>query len=247
MIADTSIISVQRGRQTQIVLPFKDDLPAHRFKECLDVFLPRFKDYLDRNIGKDNYNLLIVEEHAPETQTFNLGRTINIGFDLVRDQMEESDMFIFHPVDILPVDTDYGVTINTRFAMSDFYASVHDCPPELIIPKHKVLYGHYWYKAFSIRKSDFQKANGFSNDFVGWSAEDADFLYRLGVHDIDIDIVINNYGRLTHDGSNGDRDRNIEMALRFVRENNFLSGLATLRYELLSVTEEQGVNKYLVK
>lgn len=232
---------------TQIVLPFKDDLPVRRFKGCLDVFIPNFKRYLNACMGESNYELFIVEEHTPETCVFNLGRTINIGFDLAKDRMEDTDMFMFHPVDILPMGVNYKVGVNTRFAMQGFYATVHDCPKELIASRHKVVNGHYWYKAFSIKKTDFQKANGCSNDFVGWGAEDADFLYRLAVNDIDIDIVIDKYMRLTHDRSNGDRDRNIELALTRVREKNFVSGLGTLQYELLSVAEEQGIKKYLIR
>lgn len=231
----------------QIVLPFKDDSPEHRFRACLDVFVPEFSEYLNKSVGEKNYEMFVVEEHSPEINVFNLGRTINIGFDLVRHKMKDQDMFLFHPVDILPVDTDYGTTSNTRFGMRDFYASVHDCPQELISKRHKVLNNQYWYKAFSINKMDFEKSNGCSNDFVGWGVEDADFLYRLGVQEIDIDIVINDYTRLTHDRSNGDREKNMQMALSFARNKNFVSGLHTLRYELLSVTELHGIKKYLVR
>ena len=60
-----------------------------RIKKCLDYFLPKFTNYLNENFGKNNYNIIIVEEKTPETNTFNLGKTINIGFDIVKNKMKD--------------------------------------------------------------------------------------------------------------------------------------------------------------
>ena len=229
--------------ETKIVLPFKDDLPARRFKSCLDQFLPIFQSYLDSNIGKERYELIIVQEHTPETTTFNLGRTINIGFDLVKDSMEDPDIFMFHPIDILPIDTNYSVQNNTKFCMLGYKPFIFH-----IFRSQKFLDDHYYYKAICMTKSDYQKVNGFTNDFVGWGGEDDEFFLRLELNNVEIDVAVNEYIRLTHDGSNGPNfGRHQGVVMEEIRKGMCFSGLNDLKYDLLDTTEEMGVKKYIVR
>lgn len=229
--------------KTKIVLPFKDDLPARRFKGCLNEFLPKFKIYLDRNLGVGNYEFFIVEENSPETITFNLGRTINIGFDLEKENMNEEDIFMFHPIDILPVDTDYSVKKNTKFCMRGY--TPHPYRPR---PNQQIIENHYYYKSIAIAKKDFEKVNGFTNNFVGWGGEDDEFFLRLEINDIHVDGVVNEYHRLTHDGSNGPNyGKHQEMINKSIDQKKCISGLDDLSYKVISISEEMGIKKYLVE
>lgn len=229
--------------KTKIVLPFKDDLPVRRFKSCLDEFLPNFKSYLDSNIGEEKYEIIIVEENTPETITFNLGRTINIGFDIFKDSMEEDDMFMFHPIDILPIDTNYFVSKNTKFCMQGYRPFIFH-----IFNSQTILDGHYYYKAICIKKSDYQKVNGFTNQFVGWGGEDDEFFLRLELKKINLEIAVNEYKRLTHDGSNGPNFARHKSVVRDeLSKGECFSGLSDLNYDLVEVSDYLGVKKYLVR
>lgn len=228
--------------KTKIILPFKDDLPARRFWHCLDFFLPKFKEYIESG-PKFNYEIIVVEEHTPETITFNLGRTINIGFDIVKDQMEEHDMFMFHPVDLLPKNTNYSVSVSTKFCMKGYRPH-----PSFVWPRQKILDGHYYYKAICLTKSDYQKLNGFTNNFVGWGGEDDEFFLRMEFKFVDLEISVSEYERLTHDGSNGPNfPRHLETIHKSVREGKCTSGLDDLQYEILDVVDYKGFKKYIVR
>lgn len=229
--------------KTKIALPFKDDLPVRRFKSCLDEFLPKFQSYLDGSIGKGNYDLIMVEEHSPETTTFNLGRTINIAFDVLKSSMEDSDMFMFHPIDILPIDTNYAVEKNTKFCMLGYKPFIFH-----VFKSQKFLDGHYYYKFLCMKKHDYEKVNGFTNKFVGWGGEDDEFFLRLEINKVELDAAVNEYTRLTHDGSNGPNyGTHKELVIEEIKKGSYSSGLSDLKYDLLDISEEMNVIKYLVR
>lgn len=225
----------------KIVLPFKDDLPVRRFKSCLDKFIPEFQSYLNKNMP-NNYELFVVEEHSPDTSTFNLGRTINIGFDLVKNTMNDDDIFMFHPIDILPINTNYSVNKNTKFCMLGYRPT-----PAKFFHSQKILDGHYYYKAICLTKKDFEKANGFTNDFVGWGGEDDEFFLRLELNNIDLDIAVNEYIALTHNGSNGpNHGLHLSVVDKSIAERKCFSGIDTLKYELLYISQEANIKRYVV-
>ena len=99
--------------KTYIVLPFKDRLG--KYQKAMDEFINPFLDYIDKNIGE--YEIIIVEQKGGSLndslpkryshllngsqrneEFFNLGRTINIGFDILKDKIQDDDIFIFHPL-----------------------------------------------------------------------------------------------------------------------------------------------------
>ena len=234
--------------KTYIVLPFKDR--GGKYKKALDEFINPFIEYINNNL--EDYEIFIVEqmggslnntlpkiyEHlvtSHDEEFFNLGRTINIGYDIIKDRIKDDDIFIFHPVDLLPIDVNYLVNKTTKLCFKGHSSDV--------------------YKAMAFKCSDFKDINGFSNNYWGWGWEDTDMLLKLGFKNIIPDTLIDNYRRLSNDGT-GNTDAEHYAPLyntnnRFLNEtlsNNFeISGLNTLSYKLISTEEYNSINKYIIE
>jgi beta-1,4-galactosyltransferase 1 len=241
--------------KTYIILPFKDR--NGKYKNALDEFINPFIEYLNSSLS--DYEILIVEqtggslmnslpvEYEPilnsigvshDEEFFNLGRTINIGYDILKDRIKDDDIFMFHPVDLMPVDVDYSVSKTTKLCYKEH-------SPD----------GRY-YKSISFKCSDFKAVNGFSNNYWGWGLEDDDLLVRLESKNITCDVKIDNYRRLSSDG-NGKTDAEHYMPLyqpnhRFLYEMRgsndcTISGLNNLSYKLISIEKYYNINKYIIE
>jgi len=226
-----------------IVLPFKDR--NGKYKKALDNFIIPFIDYLNNNLN--NYEIIIVEQSGgsladilPEEykslsisnneEFFNLGRTINIGFDIFKNSMNDEDIFMFHPVDLMPINVDYNISNTTKLCY------------DLHSPDGK------FYKAMAFKNSHFKLINGFSNNFWGWGLEDDDLFIRLNNNNIQYDTIINSYERLCCDG-NGEDDSMHYMPLydfnkRYLGSSN--SGLNNLNYKILNISDYAGLKKYTI-
>lgn len=240
--------------KTYIVLPFKDR--NGKYKKALDEFINPFIEYLNSNLS--DYEILIVEQMggslrnslpkeyeqilgsvgvSHDKEFFNLGRTINIGYDIIKDRIEDDDIFMFHPVDLMPIDVNYSVSRTTKLCYKDH-------SPD----------GRY-YKSIAFKCSDFKEVNGFSNKYWGWGLEDDDLLVRLQSKNINCDVVIDNYRRLSSDG-NGKTDDDHYMPLyqpnhKFLYEiqsgDCTISGLNNLFYKLISIEKYNNINRYIIE
>ena len=144
------------GKSLAIVVPYRDR-SAHlaQFLSHMEAYFKR--DKLDRHL---RYSVHIVEQLGSDR--FNRGRLNNVGFKLVR---EEADYVCFHDVDYLPIWADYSYVER---------------------PTRLIWYGltlrETYYKFFgavtAFNCSDFERVNGFSNDYWGWGSEDSDLRMR---------------------------------------------------------------------
>lgn len=231
--------------KTYIVLPFKDR--NGKYGKALSEFIIPFTEYLNNNLP--NYEIIIVEQLGgsylntlpkyyssvlsldSNEEFFNLGRTTNIGFDLFKDITVE-DIFMFHPIDLLPVDVDYNMDSTTKLCFNQH-------SPD----------GHY-YKSIAFKVSDYLKVNGFSNKYWGWGLEDDDMKRRLNRNNIHISTKIDTYHRLTNDG-NGVTDEEHFMPLyhynKMFLDNHEHSGLNDLEYKILAIEEFKGIKKYIIE
>lgn len=241
--------------KTYIVLPFKDR--DGKYRKALDEFINPFIEYLNSNLS--DYEILIVEQMggslrnslpkeyeqilgsvgvSHDEEFFNLGRTINIGYDIIKDRIKDDDIFMFHPVDLMPIDVNYSVSRTTKLCYKDH-------SPD----------GRY-YKSIAFKSSDFKDVNGFSNKYWGWGLEDDDLLFRLQSKNINFDVLIDNYARLSGDG-NGNTDEEHYMPLyqpnhKFLYEirgsgDCTISGLNNLYYKLISIEGYNNINKYIIE
>jgi hypothetical protein len=223
-------------------LPFKDR--KGKYQTALDSFIEPFKDYISTNITNDEIEIFIVEQSGGlkydnhDEELFNLGRTINIGFDLYKEVIKNNDAFFFHPIDLLPVDVDYNIQYTTKFCCQEH-------SPD-----------GAFYKSMGFVAEDFIKVNGFNNDMWGWGGEDDELLKRFTLNNITTGNKINNYIKLCNDG-NGLVDSDHYMPthstnldkLKFLNSSLdcFNNGLTTLTYELIDKVEYKGLQRYIIK
>lgn len=140
-----------------IIVPYTEDR-----KEQMYTFLGHMEYFLK---DKVNYEIHIIEQEDADVY-FNYGKLCNIGVDITADT---ADYFVFHDVDILP-----------KQEICDY--SYNHYPTHLagnIKP-----YTNWIGGALKIRKEDFIKVNGFSNDYWGGVFHWEDFLFRLNKHNV---------------------------------------------------------------
>ena len=213
---------------TYITLPFRDRLG--KYQKALDSFIEPFTSYLKSNLN--DYVLYIVEQNNTH-DLFNLGRTINIGFDLYKDKMKDDDIFIFHPVDILPIDTNY------KFIKTTKICSIRHSPS-----------GEF-YKGLAFLVKDYKNLNGFSNNYWGWGLEDNDMFKRFQINNIIPDVILNTYVELVDDG-NSNPGEPLYAPLygdnhKYLKECYTVSGLNNLKYQLIQKTNYRGIEKFIIE
>lgn len=223
-----------------IILPFKNT--NGKYLNAFNVFLNPFISYLNNTI-KD-YKILLVEQNGGKIsdcgkELFNLGRTINIGFDILlkKNIMKEEDLFMFHPIDLIPIQVEYNVKDTTMF-----------------FPDEGHLNNNY-YKAICFRINDFKKINGFSNKYWGWGWDDIDVKLRLEIKEVPFYKKIGSYDKLCDDGNGTDtiphyspllqNNENYFNELKFTK-NVMSSGLNTLTYKILD-NKIDIIERYLVE
>lgn len=147
-----SHITIEKSnKKLSLIVPYR-----HR-EEHLEKFIPYMKNYLTKqNI---NYEIIIVEQ--ADTQPFNRAKLMNIG---VLNAAKDSEYFIFHDVDLLPINIDYSYCNHTK----KLFAFIDDKQ------FGETIFGG----ATLVPKEIFYDINGFSNNYWQWGKEDDDFLFR---------------------------------------------------------------------
>ena len=196
-----------------IIVPYRDQKGQNRKNE-LEVFLQYMGKYLD-DLKKDkfinDYHIYIIEQESSyeiNKKKFNRGLILNIGFKLIHNKY---NIIIFHDVDLLPDN-------NLRK-----YYSKYPEKPIHIAACWKERYGNnknYFGGIVSFNRGDFNRINGFPNNFWGWGGEDDALLKRCKKYKINIEKVSNGYLTDIEKDNNGNKLNNIEKKLNNLRENN---------------------------
>nr|CAB3224892.1 beta-1,4-galactosyltransferase 6-like [Phallusia mammillata] len=118
---------------------------------------------------------------------FNRAMLLNIGFvEIQKLKKDYYDCFIFHDVDHIPE--------NDRI-----YYGCKDMPKhfaeQLDIHLYRLEYDDFFGGVSGVMTDQFEKVNGFCNQFWGWGGEDDDFYARIKHHGYNISRPPNNYGR----------------------------------------------------
>ena len=144
------------ARRLALVVPYRDRA------DQLARFLPHITTYFERDLFDRTiaYTLHIVEQSADSA--FNRGALKNAGFLLAR---ENADYVCFHDVDYLPIWADYSyVQQPTRLIWHGLYPQ----------PGYDTFLGG----VVAFTRADFERINGYSNDYAGWGYEDDDLRER---------------------------------------------------------------------
>ena len=140
-----------------IIVPYRDR------EEHLNVFIPHMHEFLkDKGI---DYTIFIAEQ--TDDRPFNYGKLCNV---VIKEIGNEYTYFAFHDIDMLPIsdECDYGYPDSPTHLATNVEA--HD---------YKLPYPQYFGGVVLINREDFERANGYSNEYWGYGFEDLDLLYRL--------------------------------------------------------------------
>lgn len=201
-----------------IIVPFRDRY-AH-----LSIFLKNIHPFLmKQNI---EYRIFVIEQ--TNGKLFNRAALMNIGY-LEALKILPWDCFIFHDVDLLPLDE----------------RNLYNCPNQ---PRHmsvaidvfgyRLPYSSIFGGVSGMTREHFSKVNGFSNSFWGWGGEDDDMSNRLKHANLFISrypINIARYMMLTHqkERANPKRYENLVNGV-----NKFdMDGLNSIKYDIYSFKE----------
>ncbi|XP_052077943.1 beta-1,4-galactosyltransferase 6-like [Mytilus californianus] len=144
-------------QKVAIVVPYRD-----RHKQ-LQVFLNNVIPRIQQQ--QLEFAIYVIEQNSG--LPFNRGILANIGFKEAMSEIE-FDCIVFHDVDVLPKDD------------RNFYVC-SDNPIHMSVKVeqfgYRLLYEELAGGIITFSKEQFEKINGFSNQFFGWGGEDDD-LYR---------------------------------------------------------------------
>ena len=135
------------GMRPAILVPYKNR------ENYVQAFLDKVPKYLEEVNGITDYAIYIAEQTSSDV--FNLALSRDVAAKFALQDGRGFDYFIFHDVDIIPVEkVDYG--------MWDYNVA--------------------WFMTAGSCKifvDDFVKSNGYNPHFVGWGGEDTEFYHRL--------------------------------------------------------------------
>lgn len=167
--------------------------------------------------------------------SFNLGKLINVGFDLYRRGLggysfTSTDTFLFHPVDCMPIE------VNFSLGKSD----------AIILCDHS--YSDFYGKSFVFSNDAFEKHNGYANWYWGWGLEDNDLFMRFDITGTRFERRKCEYEFMEPNGTlnNPQWSESVANLDKMQKKKNcWLDGLHALSYKLISKREVNGV--WLVK
>jgi hypothetical protein len=154
-------------------------IPYKNRRSYLEMFLDKVPRYLEAVNGIRDYVIYVAEQTSCDVFNAALSRNVAARFALAEN--EEFSYFIFHNVDVIPIDKiDYG----PRDYDVAWFMDAGSC---------------------KVRIDSFLKANGYNPHFVGWGGEDTEFYHRLS----SLNCVVKEWHRTTE--SSGAVLLNLEM------------------------------------
>jgi hypothetical protein len=223
---------------TAIIIPFRDDTKEKIRTKQLDKFISYMTDFL-KNEGC--YHIFVIEQ-SDDKRKFNRGKLLNIGYKIAIHSQDFTH-FIFHDVDLLPSKE-----------LLQYYVDPGDNIVHIAKVWKRYDSSKYFGGVVSFPKKEYEKINGFPNNFWGWGGED-DELYLRAVTHGHMKVDEPSSGHYT-DLENKD----LAQKLEYLRENKALkclnktellkdyripaeqNGLSTLQYKEIKQTTDKKTN-----
>ncbi len=196
-------------------------VPYRNRQENLKEFIPAIKKYLP------NCEVYVVEQLGNEL--FNKGSLINSAVLTIQSYLRNhTSYFMFHDVDLLPVDVDYSYPVNPTHVAT-----------ELGQYDYKMPYPDYFGGCVLFTFEQFKAVNGFSNKLKGWGCEDDLFYDSFIKKGITVDRRKGRMDSMHHDRfSNNDAfARNVEL---WKKGRDFTDGMDSCKFVLSNVKIEDG-------
>ncbi|XP_052074945.1 beta-1,4-galactosyltransferase 6-like isoform X1 [Mytilus californianus] len=201
-------------QRVAIIVPYRDREP--QMKIFLNNVIPRiYRQQLE-------FGIYIVEQTSGVP--FNRGMLSNIGFkEAILDM--KYDCIVIHDLDILPEDD------------RNFYTCA-DNPIHMAVKVQQFKY-NLPYKGFAggvttFSKLQYEKINGFSNQYFGWGGEDDDLFTRMKKNNYSLIRPFEEFGHcgsIKHQQANKKNDR--LKILKYAHKIWQRDGLNNLKYNLL--------------
>ena len=153
---------------------------------------------MEKFLSDRGYNFRIFIAHQADAQPFNRGKLKNIAFDVARSQ--GFDTFAFHDIDQLPDDDscDYTYPEDAPKHLSA-YLSQYD---------YKLLFPENFGGVVLFSREQFERINGYYNEYWNWGAEDDDLYFRCRKEGyVDVRYCYRDYGTRTVARFNGQSSR----------------------------------------
>jgi hypothetical protein len=172
----------------------------------------------------NSFDILVIEQE--EGKLFNRGKLLNIGAKFAFDA--GATHIVTHDVDMIPIKADYsiGECVHLATKCEQF--------------EYRMPYARYFGGVTMFSKEAFIKANGYSNNYWGWGAEDDDMLLRCEKAGIAVERRLCRYKSLAHRHALNDPANRIGHQINSKRclegYDYTLDGFNTLEYKLLSDT-----------
>jgi len=213
----------------------------------LKLFLINMHDYLQTVKYKFSYRIVVAEQDMNVNNLFNKGRLINTAVRYVLKNLENIDCLIVHDVDLIPSDDpefilrekgDYRCRQMPWHMSNEVYS---------MKKKESRIYNPFLTGGIlSLRPGHFVAANGFSNMYFGWGAEDDDFTLRMFTSNlcimrskVEIETGVAPFTMLEHlpAKENSVRFKQLANSLRFKQYD----GISNIE----SLTDIKSINYYL--
>ncbi|XP_028661734.1 beta-1,4-galactosyltransferase 1-like [Erpetoichthys calabaricus] len=211
-------------------------IPFRKREEHLKYWLY----YLHPNLQRQqlDYGVYVIEQSG-ETM-FNRAKLMNIGYAEALKEYDY-DCFIFSDVDLIPMDD----------------RNIYKCYSQ---PRHlsvsidkfgfRLPYNQCFGGVSSFSKEQFQKINGFPNNYWGWGGEDDDLYNRITFRGMSLsrpDVVIGRYRMIVHERDQKN-DPNPERFDRIGRTKLTMDsdGLNSLTYKVIEVQKQPLYTKVIV-
>lgn len=144
----------------KICIPYRD------MPRCLF----RMMSVLETAVDITDIDITIIEQ-TDDGRRFNLGKIINVGFDLYQQESTDKWTYMFHPIDLFAIGGfEYYLSSNKEMNTVGL--------PALSI---NTIGEHRFYRAAMFSPNLFTSINGYPNEFWGWGAEDDAFFTRLKI------------------------------------------------------------------
>ncbi|XP_029460103.1 beta-1,4-galactosyltransferase 1-like [Rhinatrema bivittatum] len=207
----------QALQKVAVIIPFR-----HRDKH-LKYWLYYLHPILQRQ--QLDYGVYVINQDGEET--FNRAKLMNVGFaEALKDY--DYDCFVFSDVDLIPMDDRNIYKCNSQ-------------PRHLSVSVDKLGFRLPYQQLFggvtALSKDQFQKINGFPNNYWGWGGEDDDISNRIRYNKMSIsrpNAIIGKYRMIQHfrDAKNEPNPQRFDR-IAHTKETMNSDGLNSLSYEVL--------------
>jgi hypothetical protein len=212
----------------------KISIPYRGMEKCK----ARMLDVIGKYEEADNVSIQIVEQ-SNDGRRFNLGKIINVGFDLYsKNSVGDDWVYMFHPIDLFPKHGMLPYKQGMEYILKN----------QSLVVRYNVMGQTHFYRACQYSPDAYRLFNGYTNEFWGWGAEDDEFFNRLLIkqivsHYMNIEFNTWSETKQDHEPDHQSPDflmglshhaQNLAVANSVTLERMMNDGLSNLSYKVIS-------------